>query len=113
MVDIAVWRARIGLFNLRIRRSEDERVKILIELRARLLRRAKRLRDANIEEAQLVMEQEREEGGDEKRKRGGAEDEGKSGGRREGCNSLIVWIRNIDIIAQHTELLVLYIERNS
>ena len=42
MVDIDVWRARIGLFNLRAHRSDDGRVKDLSELLVRLCRRAKK-----------------------------------------------------------------------
>ena len=41
MIHIDVWRARIGLYNLRIRRSSDGRVEILLELRARLSRHVK------------------------------------------------------------------------
>ena len=44
MVDIEMWRARIGLYNLRIRRSDGGRVELLLELRNRLSSRAKEKR---------------------------------------------------------------------
>ena len=64
MIPIDVWRARIGLFNnFRNRRSSDERVEALIELRARLSRRAKGKKACEEDEAQEVEETE-QGGGD-------------------------------------------------
>lgn len=64
MVDINVWRARIGLYNPRIRWSGDGREKERLALRARLLRSVQKVLAEN------SKREERAEGGQEEGKDG-------------------------------------------
>ena len=81
MIPIDVWRARIGLFNnFRSRRSIDERVEALIELRARLSRRAKGKRVCGEEVATGQQEKQcKEEEKAGETEQGGGEGSGEGG----------------------------------